>query len=598
MNLAYQFTPYALPMLASAAFMAVLGVYAWHRRSVPGARPFVILMASMTAWAIGAALELAATDVPTKIAWIKFQAVWQLPATTAVFWFALEYANLDRWLTRRTIALLSIPPLLILILILTNDAHQLIWLGFSVEGYVHPLRGSGNWIMTGYGYLLALATLLVLIRQFIRSPLHRMPIALILCGMLATRTVYLLDAFNLNPVEPMDPTILVYNFTSAMYALALFRYRMFDLIPVARATMLEQMGEGMVVLDARQRIADLNPAARKFLDLPAARVIGCDAAEVLHAFPALVGICSDPTLAHGQIRTGTGAMEKCYEISGAPLTRTRGEYVGRLLLLRDVTERERTRAQLLTQQHTLAIVQERERLARELHDSLGQVLASAHLQAETAKTFLAQGETEQVAARLDRLSEMTRAANADVREYLLGVKTAHPEEHDFLATLREYVRHFGENYACPTELIVPPELEMQNVDGIVAVQLLRIIQEGLTNVRKHAFANGVQITFEHADSALLVTLADDGCGFDSAALADSAGYGLRAMRERAESVGGTLEVHSAQGAGTRLVVKVPWGKGHVTRDMGRFTFYVSRFTSLDTCHSSLVTLEFLCESCS
>ena len=112
MNLSYQFTPYILPMLASAAFMALLVVYSLRRRAVPGALPLAITALSVVGWAISAALELAAVDVSTKIAWVKFQAICQLPAATATLWFALEYANLTRWLTRRTAALLALPPLL------------------------------------------------------------------------------------------------------------------------------------------------------------------------------------------------------------------------------------------------------------------------------------------------------------------------------------------------------------------------------------------------------------------------------------------------------------------------------------------------------
>ena len=130
MNPPYHFTPYILPMLASALFTAALLIYVWQRRSVPGAIPLSVFLVCMTVWSIGAALEQAAADLPTQVFWFKFQAVWPMPSVTAQLWFALEYANLRRWLTRRTLALLAFPSLLLLVLILTNDVHHLVWLGF------------------------------------------------------------------------------------------------------------------------------------------------------------------------------------------------------------------------------------------------------------------------------------------------------------------------------------------------------------------------------------------------------------------------------------------------------------------------------------
>lgn len=559
MNLAYQFTPYALPMLASAAFMAALGVYAWRHRALPGALPFAIMELGGAAWAVGAAMQLAAVDVSTQIFWFQFQSPWRFIPNAAGLYFALEYAHLDRWLNRRTIAFLAAPLVLLALFILTNDVQHWMWLGFTFDGSVQPVRGVGNWILIGYTYVLIALTAIVLLWLFVRSPLHRLPVALIVTCRLSTTTAYLFDIGNRNPFAPLDLSVLVAALSSIVYAFALFHLRMLDLIPIARETVRAQMQEGMLVLDNQRRIVDLNPAAENILGVRAGRVRG-QQAQCLSTYSDLATRLDDPGMMHSEIQIRSDDGRRTYSLHLSSLKDERSLPLGYLILFQDVTEQQRVQAERLQNQHVVATLQERERLGRELHDSLGQVLASAHLQAETAQQLLAQGKTEQVAATLTCLAEMTQAANADVREYLLGVKTTHPAQQDFLATLREYLRRSCDNNACPTELIVPPELETQKVDGIVAVQLLRIIQEGLTNVRKHALAKSVQITFEHAASALVVTLADDGCGFDPARLADSAGYGLRAMRERAESVGGKLEVHSAPGQGTRVVVNVPLGK--------------------------------------
>jgi N-terminal 7TM region of histidine kinase len=93
----YTYTPYIWPMLAPAVFTAALVIFVWRQRSVPGALPLALAMLFTIPWAVGAALEVAAVDVSTKIFWVKFQAIWTLPVNTAVLCFVLEYANPSRW---------------------------------------------------------------------------------------------------------------------------------------------------------------------------------------------------------------------------------------------------------------------------------------------------------------------------------------------------------------------------------------------------------------------------------------------------------------------------------------------------------------------
>lgn len=216
-------------MLASAVFAVVLGLYCWRRRSVPGAFPLAIMMLFGATWAVSAALELAAADPETKIFWFKFVfAVCTMPIVIARLCFVLEYAGLGRWLTRRTLALLAIPILLQLILVLTNEGHHLLWRGFTVDEAVIPLLGVAAWFLTGFVYLLLVVVVGICIWLFVRSPLHRWPVALILCSMLSTNTMFLLDTANINPFAPLDLTILSASFGFSMYALALFGFRIFD----------------------------------------------------------------------------------------------------------------------------------------------------------------------------------------------------------------------------------------------------------------------------------------------------------------------------------------------------------------------------------
>jgi PAS domain S-box-containing protein len=558
-SLAYQYTPYVWPMLASAAFMAALGVYIWRRRVVPGALPLAVAMLFGVLWAVGAALEVSAVDAATKIFWYKFQAICSLPASTAVFCFTLEYANPGRWLTRRTITLLAIPPILVALLILTNGAHHWLWPALSFQEYVQPAFGLGGWILLGYAYLLILLQTGVLLWLFVRSPLHRWPVALILVSRLATAAAYLLEVAGRNPFAPMDLTVLAMTVTSAMYALALFRFRLFELIPIAHETVIQQMREGMLILDAHLRVVDLNRSAEKILGVPAPRVRGRKATEVLPEGAGFSDQAGDlgTTLA-AEISLGADDGIRYYALQLSPLKDRRSLDLGYLLLLHDVTEQRRARALLLEQQRVVATLEERQRLARELHDSVGQMLGYVSMQAQAIRKWVQDGDATIAAAQLTRLADVAQDAHDDIRESILCLKAGSAQEWSLVSALQCFLEAYRDRYGISTELIVPPDLEEQTFVPGAGVQLLRVIQEALTNARRHGRARCVQVAFERDDGWARIHVADDGCGFDPALISAGGDHlGLAFMRERMSQIGGGVSIHSCAGAGTQVEFRVP-----------------------------------------
>jgi PAS domain S-box-containing protein len=485
MTPAYQYTPYIWPMLAAAAFLAVLGVYAWRQRAVPGALPLAVALLFAFLWALGAALELASVDAPTKIFWFKFQAACSLPGTTAVFCFTLEYANPGRWLTRRTVTLLAVPCILAALLILTNDVHHWLWSAFVFDVYVQPAFGLGNWILLGYAYVMTLVQTGVLVWLFVRSPLHRWPVAVILVSRMATAAAFLFEIANRNPFAPMDLTVLAMTVTSAMYAMALFHFRLFELIPIAHETVIQQMREGMLILDAHLRVVDLNRSAQMILGLPASRVRGRKATDILPASPGSGGRCVDPETAESEISLDVGGEVRCYALQFSPLRDRRGLALGHLLLLHDVTERRRTQVQLLEQQRVVAALEERQRLARELHDSLGQTLGYVSMQAQAIRKWLHDGDATTAEAQLSRLADVAREAHDDIREAILYLKVGSAQVRSLLPSLQRCLEAYQERYGIATELIIPAGLDGEAFAPDASIQLLRVIQEALSNASRH-----------------------------------------------------------------------------------------------------------------
>jgi signal transduction histidine kinase len=181
------------------------------------------------------------------------------------------------------------------------------------------------------------------------------------------------------------------------------------------------------------------------------------------------------------------------------------------------------------------------------------------MQAAVAQTYLERGESEEAKRRVERMAAAAQDAQCDVREYILGTQAGVAGSTPLVHALKDYLRQFGENYGVATELTVSPGMAGRVFEPMAATQLLRIIQEALTNARKHARAERVEVRIDARDGRAEATVQDDGAGFDPALVHPAGGhrYGIQVMRERAEEMGGTIQVHSAPGEGTRVVITVP-----------------------------------------
>lgn len=220
---------------------------------------------------------------------------------------------------------------------------------------------------------------------------------------------------------------------------------------------------------------------------------------------------------------------------------------------------ERLQAQALASEREAtalaAVVQERERLSRELHDGLAQLVSYLLVRLDTVQGLVSEGRRVQAIAELEQLRRVADDLYADVRESISGLRSR-VAERGLGAALREYTAAFEERHGIAVQLDL--DAPAGALPALVELELFRIVQEALANVRKHARARtaSVRLALSRADTLELV-IGDDGEGFDRAALAGARCFGLAGMRERAESLGGSFEIESQPGAGTRVTVRVP-----------------------------------------
>jgi len=213
-------------------------------------------------------------------------------------------------------------------------------------------------------------------------------------------------------------------------------------------------------------------------------------------------------------------------------------------------------AHLLQQTRALAMAEERLRIAREMHDGMAQVLAYVNTKAQVVREYLRQDKTDDASKQLDQLSAAAREVYTDAREGIAALRTQVGAGTSLAEAVQDFVTRWQDQSGIQGELETEGELVLS---PIVELQLLRIIQESLSNVRKHSGAESARIQLRRHNEHIEVLVEDDGNGFDLASRARKGfpRFGLAIMRERAESIGGSFEIDSAPEKGTRLRVRVP-----------------------------------------
>jgi len=215
-------------------------------------------------------------------------------------------------------------------------------------------------------------------------------------------------------------------------------------------------------------------------------------------------------------------------------------------------------ALMTSQLQSLSIVQERGRIAREMHDGLAQVLGYLNLQTQTLGSLLSQGKVEKLQSELLQMRQAIQTAHADVRENILSLRTTLAQEKGLEMAAEEYLTEFGIQMGVETSFSYQVDGEL-DLSSVAEVQLVCILQEALTNVRKHARASRVDVLIwkEKGESRdhIHMQVIDDGVGFQTT---DSKRrFGLHTMRERAESVGGKLVIESVNNKGTCIECNLP-----------------------------------------
>ncbi len=369
--MSWQFPPYIWPLIAAGGLALILAFVAGRRRLAPGALLLALLLLATVEWSGFYALELATRDPSLARLWARMQYLGIVTVPAAWLALVLQYTGRGDWLARRRWLLLTVEPLLTLLVAWTNDIHGLLWSRVEQRAqgpYVlmSITHGAWWWVHLAYSYSLLFFGAALLLKELLRAlPPYRGQIVALLSGVLLPWLANGLYALGLNPLHPVDPTPLAFTFAGLAIFLALFQFRMLDLVPIARSAVVDGIADGVIVLDARGRIVDLNPAALHIFRRSAAELIGRPIQQVVIQRHDLIERYRDVLQTQAEITLGEGDQQRAYDLHISPLYDRRGRLSGRVVILREITELRRAREALIRRDAILeAVADAAERLLR------------------------------------------------------------------------------------------------------------------------------------------------------------------------------------------------------------------------------------------
>jgi diguanylate cyclase (GGDEF)-like protein/PAS domain S-box-containing protein len=336
---------YSAILMTAGVACLVVAVMIWYtRRGAIGATSLTILLLALSWWDITYAIFW--IDLPglTPYFWLDITLVGAFIVPTSLLLFSLEHAHLQKWLTRPIRFALFIEPILAFILLWTDPWHGLFYGGKRALNTTMILdAGMVHWANVYYSYALILISVVILSLVAHRSVgIYRRQTIMILAAMVIPWIVHIGFLSTGGLLPDADVTPFIFSITAVIFAFALVRYRLLDIVPIARTVLIESMSEGVIVLDTRNRVVDINPAASKVTKLSAPALIGEPVEKVFANWKDIVTRYQDVR----QVRVEVQADQTHLDLRVSPLMDNRNQIVGRLIVWRDITELKRTQAKL------------------------------------------------------------------------------------------------------------------------------------------------------------------------------------------------------------------------------------------------------------
>ena len=341
----YQFPGFTIAYAVSAVLCILSAGMTWKRRINPGSVPFVFLALSIATWSFVSIFEAGAITPSGKIFWSKWQFLGVTTAPPLWLIFTAEYTGNSKFLTKKTRWLIWVIPIAALILAFTNELHTLIWTNVTVTSDIFHIgyytHGIGFYALVAFSYTYLLIGTIWLVKDFLAGKKSRQfQSAVFIIAVSISWFANILYILELIPIPGFDITPLSFSLIALIMSWSISRYKLFDLVPIAKNTLLGSMSEGVIVIDPDDIILEINPAALDITGYQGIHPLGRSIWDVFSKYNEVIEQFKDKTNLKAEV-----------EISGDPsriidlyITSIDGEgenTSGQLIVLRDITKRKK-----------------------------------------------------------------------------------------------------------------------------------------------------------------------------------------------------------------------------------------------------------------
>lgn len=544
-------------------------------------------MAVLSIWALTYGIELTSTSLKMMLFWVKLEyiGIGLIPGLWIVF--CLAYTGNEHYLSRRNIAIIFTIPVFTILLNWTNSWHYLHYasVGIDNSGQFPILefeRGLWYWVHTIYFYVLLLYGALLLLRNYINAPLFfKKQTLIVLAGAVIPWIANVTYQLGFAPFEIIDPTPFIFTLTGLIIGVGLLEFKLFDVLPIARDRVVENLDDGVLVIDSNDRIVYLNTMMKTILRPFSSDAVGKSLIHLLQDYPLLVSTVVKRVAAHISLDMVDEENVTNLKVSSTPLSPKDTNYNGMLLVFRDFTEQKRVEIELL---NARLRAEESDRLktaflanmSHEIRNPMNGIIGFAGLLREEDLTeddrsryieIIEKNATQLLyiindiidVSKIESGQERVKKDEISVDILLNDLENLFTPD----AKRRNLDLQFASSLTRKDDTIITDPVKLRQILVNVIGNSLKFTVEGSIKVRVKKVAE--MLEFQVKDTGIGINQKDRTLIFDrfrqseipAPRLSTGTGLGLSISRGYLTLMGGTISVESEPGVGSTFYIRIP-----------------------------------------
>ncbi|MCY1722743.1 ATP-binding protein [Prolixibacteraceae bacterium Z1-6] len=377
--------------LAALLVVAIL----WRFKKAAEVKYLIILEINIATWAIFYALEFFSPELATKTLWSQFSYFGIAFIPASYFYFTTAFSQKNKLINKRNTFLISLIPLATIVLVFTNQHHHLVWEVVTLSAERNMLlydHGTWFWIFYTYTFLLIVSGIYNLFSSIYKfTAYYKSQIFILLIASLIPILANVIYVSKINPFTGFDWTTVSFVLTGIIIAFGIYRYKMFELVPLAKKKLLDTMSEGVIVINNKGLLEDINPAATTIFAITKKEALNSHISSVFKNYPPIIEAFHRQSESTLSLQIGKSPAIHFYQVKVSPILKKKKVLYGKLFVFNDVTSIRRAELELQnTNKQLINEIEKNKKLiddldsfahtvAHDLKNSLGSIYSSSEV---------------------------------------------------------------------------------------------------------------------------------------------------------------------------------------------------------------------------